>query len=269
MAEGVWKHIGLHGHSVGTFACEDGGIKWKSALTNETVQGSNRSIPKDAMASAQWTVFGKAGHIRLQTSGNSKLHHELRFDGFPTSDFDACRAVLKDKYGLDLVKYTMSAAGTQFGLSKMAGKKLTFRHCILEDADEEGEVRPRFLLITKSLSILWCSMNPSLLVLVALLVVALVMMLAIGVVIACARCDRNSRSERGKKCSPSILERFPSASCQGITGTKSSYSFPRAMPSKPTTINSSPFGSTSPRTKNKIPAIEPSKHRQNSSSKRS
>lgn len=33
----------------------------------------------------------------------------------------------------------MSAAGTQYGLSKINGKKLVFRHCILEDAEEEGE----------------------------------------------------------------------------------------------------------------------------------
>lgn len=141
-AEGVWKHIGLHGHSVGTFACEEGGIKWISALTNETVQGSTRSIPKDAISGAQWTVFGRSGHVRLQTTGSiNKLHHELRFDGFPAGDFEALRTVLKDKYSLDLVKYNISAAGTQFGLSKLGGKKLTFRHCILEDADEEGEVR--------------------------------------------------------------------------------------------------------------------------------
>lgn len=154
MTESVWKHIGLHGHSVGTFGCEDGGIKWTSALSNETVKGSTRSIPKDAMTSAQWTVFGKSGHIRLQTTGKNRLHHELRFDGFPVGDFDSLRGTLKEKYGLDLVKYNMSAAGTQFGLSKMAGKKLTFRHCILEDADEEGEVRSSLSLRPFALSAL-------------------------------------------------------------------------------------------------------------------
>ena len=141
MSLGIWKHIGLHGHSVGSFACEGGGIKWTSALTQETVQGSTKSIPKDAMSSAQWTVFGKSGHVRLQTTGSNRLHHELRFDGFPANDYETLRGIFKDSYGIDLLKYNMSASGTQFGLSKMTGKKLTFRHCILEDAEEEGEVR--------------------------------------------------------------------------------------------------------------------------------
>lgn len=143
MSLGVWKHIGLHGHSVGSFVCEDGGIKWTSALTHETVQGSTKSIPKDAIASAQWTVFGKSGHMRLQTTGTNRLHHELRFDGFPAHEFEALRDIFKETYGVDLAKYNISSSGTQFGLSKMTGKKLTFRHCILEDADEEGEVRLR------------------------------------------------------------------------------------------------------------------------------
>jgi hypothetical protein len=105
------------------------------------VQGSTKSIPKDAMSSAQWTVFGKSGHVRLQTTGSNRLHHELRFDGFPANDYETLRGIFKDSYGIDLLKYNMSASGTQFGLSKMSGKKLTFRHCILEDAEEEGEVR--------------------------------------------------------------------------------------------------------------------------------
>lgn len=140
MSLGVWKHIGLHGHSVGSFSCEEGGVKWTSALTHESVQGSTKSISKDVLASAQWTVFGKSGHIRIQTSGNNRLHHELRFDGFPANDYETLRDIFKDNYEVELAKYPVSAAGTQFGLSKMSGKKLTFRHCILEDADEEGEV---------------------------------------------------------------------------------------------------------------------------------
>jgi len=139
MSTGLWKHIGLHGHSVGTFSCEDGGIKWTSALTHESVQGSTKSVPKEAITSAQWTAFGKSGHIRLQTNGKNKLHHELRFDGFPVAEFENLRNLFKSNYGVDLMKYTVSSAGTQYGISKMTGKKLTFRHCILEDADEEGE----------------------------------------------------------------------------------------------------------------------------------
>jgi hypothetical protein len=141
MSLGVWKHIGLHGHSVGSFACEEGGIKWTSALTHGSVQAITKSIPKDAITSAQWTPFGKSGYIRVQTNGDKKLHHEIRFDGFPVNEFDQLRDIFKDSYDVELTKYSISAAGTQYGLSKMSGKKLTFRHCILEDADEEGEVR--------------------------------------------------------------------------------------------------------------------------------
>ena len=147
--EGVWKHIGLHGHSVGTFACEDSGIVWNSALFGKdddaALMASTRKIPKDMIMQAQWSVFGKSGHVRIKTQPNSKLHHEMRFDGFPPSDFDSLKDLFKDKYSMDLAKLNMSAAGTQFGLSKMSGKKLTFRHCILEDADEEGEVSSIFI----------------------------------------------------------------------------------------------------------------------------
>jgi hypothetical protein len=137
----IWKHIGLHGHSVGTFACDESGIQWNSALAAND-SNLKRTIPKDAIAGVHdWTVFGRSGHIRLHTSPNSKLNHELRFDGFPPTDFDVLKDIFKDYYGVDLNKLNLSAAGTQFGLSKMSGKKLTFRHCILEDADEEGEVR--------------------------------------------------------------------------------------------------------------------------------
>ena len=138
----LWKHIGLHGHSVGSFACEPGGIKWKSALfgrDDDVTSGAARSIPKDAILNAQWTVFGRSAHLRIQTTPTSKLQHEMRFDGFPPTDFDTLKDVFNNKFGLELTKYNMSAAGTQFGLSRMSGKKLTFRHCILEDADEEGE----------------------------------------------------------------------------------------------------------------------------------
>jgi hypothetical protein len=138
----IWKHIGLHGHSVGTFGCDVSGLKWKSALYGQNDAAGSQSariIPKDAIVSAQWSAFGKSGHLRVQTTPSSKLHHEMRFDGFPIADFDKVKDAFKDHFDLDLTKYNMSAAGTQFGLSRMSGKKLTFRHCILEDADEEGE----------------------------------------------------------------------------------------------------------------------------------
>eukprot|EP00980_Cylindrotheca_fusiformis_P004799 scaffold1028_cov135-Cylindrotheca_fusiformis.AAC.9 len=135
----VWKHIGLYGHSVGTFAIDEKGIQWKSALYGQEDSGSTiRTIAKDTIMGAQWTIFGKNGFLRVKTNA-VKTNHELRFDGFQTSEYDHLRTALKDLLDVDLVKYNMSAAGAQYGISKMTGKKLTFRHCILEDADEEGE----------------------------------------------------------------------------------------------------------------------------------
>jgi len=144
----MWKHIGLHGHAVGTFVCENKFIVWKSALTSrdENVSGTTKSIPAIALKSALWTVFGRSGHLRIQTKAKPDgtpyqrdLKHELRFDGFPVKDFDVIKATLKDMYDLELHKHGMSSAGTQYGLTKITGKNIVFRHCILEDADEEGE----------------------------------------------------------------------------------------------------------------------------------
>ncbi|KAL3937930.1 MAG: hypothetical protein SGBAC_007052, partial [Bacillariaceae sp.] len=141
MSDGVWKHIGLHGHSVGSFTMTEEGVQWRSALFGqEEATSAVRKIPKDAIKTALWSVFGKSGHLRIKTlSNNEKVHHEYRFDGFPVGDHDTIRDELKGKLDVELVKYNMSAAGTQYGISKMSGKKLTFRHCVLEDADEEGE----------------------------------------------------------------------------------------------------------------------------------
>ena len=131
MSEGKtnWKHIGLHGHSVGTFTCDEAGIIWNSALATNNDQGISlkRSIPKNAISGAQFSVIGKSGHIRIQTKPNSKLHHELRFDGFPPKDYETIKSLFKDKYDVELTKLILSAAGTQFGLSKMSGKKLIFK----------------------------------------------------------------------------------------------------------------------------------------------
>lgn len=141
MSENLWKHIGLHGHSVGTFRLDENGIQWKSALYGSEETSTTRNIPKDVILAASWSVFGKSGHLRLKTTGE-KVHHELRFDGFAMSDYDSLRSELKDLCDVDLAKLNLSAAGTQYGVSKLSAKKLTFRHCILEDADEEGEVSP-------------------------------------------------------------------------------------------------------------------------------
>ena len=141
-----WKHIGLHGHSVGTFACSQAGVQWKSALygRDDAGTGTTRNIPKNLIERASWSIFGKSGHLRLKVTqkegAKTNLHHEMRFDGFPTAAFDNLKDVFQSSYGIEVAKHNISSAGTQYGQSKISGKKLVFQHCVLEDADEEGEV---------------------------------------------------------------------------------------------------------------------------------
>ncbi|CAB9527435.1 FACT complex subunit SSRP1 [Seminavis robusta] len=144
----IWKHIGLHGHSVGAFSCEPKAIVWKSAFStrDDSVSGTTKTIPAVALKGALWSVFGRSGHLRVQTKTKPDgtpyqrdLKHELRFDGFNTKDVDMLKSTLKEKYNVELHKYGMSSAGTQYGLTKIQGKNIVFRHCILEEAEEEGE----------------------------------------------------------------------------------------------------------------------------------
>jgi hypothetical protein len=155
----VWKHIGLHGHSVGTFSCLDDRIQWKSAITgrNDDMEATTtRSIPASRLSGAQWTVFGRSGHLRITTKQpkadddtkskkqHSNLSHELRFDGFPANDMDVLKEVLEEKYSIDLKTLIMSSAGTQYGLTGVKNKSLVFRHCMLDEMNEEGqEFEPR------------------------------------------------------------------------------------------------------------------------------
>ena len=66
-------------------------------------------------------------------------HPELRFDGFPNTDYDKVRQVFKQFYDLDVVKHPMSSAGSSFGNVDIESGNLIYKQCILEDADEEGE----------------------------------------------------------------------------------------------------------------------------------
>ena len=162
----VWKHIGMHGHAVGTFACYDDKMQWKSsiaaAVENEGLTATTRTIPASQIAAVLWTVFGKSAHIRIQTkqqaaaaaaaggsSGSSKssssnLPHELRLDGFPSNDFEVLKGALQQKYNIPLKIHNMSSAGTQYGITSVKGKNLVFQHCVLDEMNEEGqEFEPR------------------------------------------------------------------------------------------------------------------------------
>lgn len=141
----MWKHIGLHGYAVGTFACDESGIVWKSAVSGRDDASTTRKIPSAKLKSAQWTVFGRSGLVRVQaiasnTSTHSTLRHEYRFDGFPVKDFEVLKDVLKEKYSVDLNILDISSVGAQYGLTKIKNKMLTMNHCILEDdLQEEGQ----------------------------------------------------------------------------------------------------------------------------------
>lgn len=67
----VWKHIGLYGHSTGTFRAEPSGVLWKAATLQDGIVPTTRSISADILRKgsvAQWTVFGRSAH--LVRSGN-------------------------------------------------------------------------------------------------------------------------------------------------------------------------------------------------------
>ena len=76
---------------MGMFTLGPDGVMWKSALESDS---SKRNIPKSLLEAAQWSVFGRAGYLRIKTVDNEEtataaasknLPAELRFDGFPPS----------------------------------------------------------------------------------------------------------------------------------------------------------------------------------------
>lgn len=146
----VWKHIGLYGYTVGTFTADPSAIQWKSSTSskqqNEVV--TTRLIPGRTITSALWTIFGRSAHIRISAQKNSGtnteandkyLSYELRFDGFPPSDFDKLKSVFSSLYNVDLLKHTLSASGASFGKTDISGRHLVFRQCIVDEEEEEGE----------------------------------------------------------------------------------------------------------------------------------
>lgn len=102
---------------------------------------TKKILPKRDIAGALWTVFGRSGHVRVLTKpGAAKSSPtDLRFDGFPPSDYDALAEALSSMYGITLKKLAMSSAGNSWGNTDIGNKHLVFRQCRLEDADEEGE----------------------------------------------------------------------------------------------------------------------------------
>ena len=114
-------------------------------MGNDDIE-TKRALPKESIAGALWTQFGKSGHLRVLTKPpkdnekqDSKLPAALRFDGFPPSDYDSLNEVFNSMYGVALKRHSMSSAGYSWGNTDISNKHLVFRQCRLEDADEEGE----------------------------------------------------------------------------------------------------------------------------------
>jgi len=137
-----WSNIGLNGHTIGTFNVEAIGIIWKSVMTSSD-DGFilSRMIPATSIQCAQWTVFARFGHLRIQSEVNKgkQTSSELRFDGFPSSDFDQIRDILFKLFEVKLSEHHMSATGCSYGNVDVQGRKLEFRECLLDDVDEDGE----------------------------------------------------------------------------------------------------------------------------------
>lgn len=119
---------------------EAGGIQWRSAVSGgqDDDVATSRKLPAKSLKSAKWSVFGRSGHIRLQSDADMS-HPELRFDGFPATDYDKVRQVFKQLYDLEVMKHPMSSAGYSFGNVDIESGNLVYKQCVLEDADEEGE----------------------------------------------------------------------------------------------------------------------------------
>lgn len=148
----IWKHIGMHGDAMGTFVCESSRILWKSALTgggNDDDLGLStmtRTIPAKVLKRAFWTIIGQSGFLRLQTTGDppNTVKHEYRFDGFPIQDMELLERTLQKQYQVPLQTLNLSASGAQYGLASVSRKNLVFRHCVLDEMNEEGqEFEPR------------------------------------------------------------------------------------------------------------------------------
>ena len=119
---------------------EAAGIQWRSAVSggHDDDVATSRKLPAKSLKSAKWSIFGRSGHIRLQSDADMN-QPELRFDGFPATDYDKVRQVFKQLYDLDVSKHPMSSAGYSFGNVDIESGNLVYKQCVLEDADEEGE----------------------------------------------------------------------------------------------------------------------------------
>ena len=133
-----WRHIGLFGHSVGTFTAEPTTIQWRSKTTSKIAQAAN-------LTSATFTQFGPTGHLVVHQSTPSNNHNDntLRFDGFRPSDFEKLRDLFEKNYDISISRKSYCSSGASFGVTDLqSSKKLVFLESIIdrvndEDADDD------------------------------------------------------------------------------------------------------------------------------------
>ena len=135
----VWSTRSLSWDCCCCYAADIAAIQWKSGLVGNEDVSTSRLIQKKHLVAASWTVFGRSGHLRLQTTKDSGLHHELRFDGFPSGDYEKLKQALLEFYKISLERRPMDSSGVSYGKTDVEGRNLVFRRMMLEEADEEGE----------------------------------------------------------------------------------------------------------------------------------
>lgn len=138
----TWHNIGLNGHAVGTFNVELIGIQWKSNITSsDNGIVFSRMISANSINNVKWTAFAQHGHLRIQSEPKKekKTSSELRFNGFPSSDFIKLRKILSNLFGVEISEYYMSSAGCSYGKVGVVDRRLEFRECLLDDINEDFE----------------------------------------------------------------------------------------------------------------------------------
>uniref|UniRef100_A0A7S1C2J2 FACT complex subunit SSRP1 n=1 Tax=Corethron hystrix TaxID=216773 RepID=A0A7S1C2J2_9STRA len=129
----TWNHIGLHKHSVGTLTADQNALRWKSNTFRDITgaTGSVKVTNADDIVDASWMIFGRVGYLRVRTGGGK----ELRFDGFPPSDFEDLATVFSNYYNSVLEKKSVAGCGASYGITDVEESVLTFYE---NEVDEEG-----------------------------------------------------------------------------------------------------------------------------------
>ena len=129
----TWRHIGLHGHNVGTLTIDSANLQWRSATNHTKIEASAQKL-----TSANFAQFGPVGHLVVtmtQGSAHNKAEKSiLRFDGFRPSDFDRIKDLFSQYYDLNVTKKSHCSAGASFGVTDIQTNtnQLVFLESIIE-----------------------------------------------------------------------------------------------------------------------------------------